>query len=77
MPANDSLMYVLDKQHEQKTLKEIITLSPAAFEGISDEKARLLHEALGVKTIADLADNKHVRWAQALTVLATAEKLTG
>lgn len=74
MPTNESLMYVLDKEHETKSLKDIIGLSPAALEGISDEKAKQLQQALGAKTIKDLANSKYVKRAQALVALAEAEK---
>ncbi len=75
MPTNESLMYVLDKAYEQKSLKELVTQSPEIFEGLTAKHAELLQQALGVKTIADLANNKHVRWAQALVTLAEVEKL--
>jgi hypothetical protein len=74
MPVNESLEHVLDKEWEKKSLKEIVSASPSVLEGISDTKAEALKAALGVKTIEQLATNKYVLWAQALTTLAKAEK---
>ncbi len=74
MPSNESLIHILDKAHEKKTLKEIVTLSPAALQGVSEKDAELLKEAFGIKTIEDLATSKYVRWAQALVTLAAVEK---
>lgn len=71
---NQSLENVLDKAHEQKKLKEIVELSPAALQGVSDKDAEALKAALGIKTIRDLATNKFILWAQALNTLAAAEK---
>lgn len=75
MPINESLSEILDKDVEQKPLKEIIQLSPGALQGLTYEKAELLKQALNVKTIEDLANNRFVRWSQALTTLAEREKL--
>ena len=75
MPTNESLSEVLDKDWEDKPLQEIIQQSPEILQGISPAKAAQLAEALGVKTVQGLATNKYVLWAQALNVLAKAEKL--
>ena len=73
MAVNESLSKVLDKEWEQKTLAEVVKASPAVLQGLTDERAQKLAEAIGAKTIADLANNKYVRWAQALTSLADYE----
>lgn len=75
MAINESLAHILDKSHEQMPLRDLVKESPAAFQGLTDKRAELLKEALGVKTIADLAGNKFVLWAQALVTLAEHEKL--
>lgn len=75
MPVNDSLREVLDKEWEDKPLKEIIQASPAVFQGVSEADAELLKQAFNIKTIEQMAENKFFRWAQALTTLAHAEKL--
>jgi hypothetical protein len=46
----------------------------AALKGISDRTAELLNEALGIKTIADLASLPYARSAQALAQLDAAGK---
>ena len=73
MAVNESLAKVLDKEFEEKTLAEIVKASPAALAGLTDERAAKLAEAIGAKTIGDLASNKYVRWAQALAALAEFE----
>jgi len=74
MPTNESLVHILDKAYEQKPLKEIIQASPAALQGVSEKDAEALKQAFNIKTIKDLAENKYIRWAQALTTLAAQEK---
>lgn len=75
MPQNDSLTEVLDKAYEQTPLKELIKLSPAVLQGVTDQDAALLKEAFNIKTIEEMANNKLFLWAQALTTLAAVEKL--
>lgn len=43
-------------------------------EGVSDRGGELLQEAFGVKTVADLAELKYARWAQALAALGATAK---
>lgn len=71
---NQSLEHVLDKAHEKKSLKEVAELSPAALQGVSEKDAEALKAAFGIKSIRDLATNKFVLWAQAISTLALAEK---
>jgi pheromone shutdown protein TraB len=73
MAANESLAKVLDKEWEDKSLAEIVKASPAVLQGLTDERAAKIAEALGAKTIGELANNKYVRWAQALATLAEYE----
>lgn len=75
MAVNQSLSNMLDKAHEGKSLKEIVALSPAALQGVSDKDAALLKEAFNIKTIGDMATCKFFLWAQALNNLAPYEKL--
>ncbi|GGQ30013.1 hypothetical protein ACFFKE_12625 [Streptomyces mutabilis] len=64
---------VLDKAWADKSLQEILAAPVAALKGVSDRDGELLREAFGVKTVADLADLKYVRWAQALAALEAAK----
>jgi hypothetical protein len=73
MAVNESLAKILDKEWEQKSLAEIVSASPAALQGLTDERAQKIAESLGAKTIGELANNKYVRWAQALANLAQYE----
>ncbi|WP_320783222.1 hypothetical protein [Streptomyces sp. CRN 30] len=67
--ASIDLDKVLDKAWAEKDLPEILAAPVAALKGVSDRDGELLQEAFGVRTVADLADLKYVRWAQALAAL--------
>ncbi|MEU6521515.1 hypothetical protein ABZ892_01400 [Streptomyces sp. NPDC046924] len=71
--ASIDLDKVLDKAWADKSLTEILAAPVAALKGVSDRDGELLQEAFGVKTVADLAELKYVRWAQALAALEAAE----
>jgi len=65
---------IVDKAYEQKSFKEIANAPVAALQGVSDSDGKLLQEAFNVKTVADLAKLKYVRWAQAICALAEGEE---
>ena len=65
----DITKYV-DKAHEQKEFAELAELPIDALQGVSKGDAEALQRALGIKTIRQLAENKFVRAAQAITLLA-------
>ncbi|ALV50778.1 hypothetical protein OIE82_16730 [Streptomyces althioticus] len=71
--ASIDLDKVLDKAWADKSLPEILDAPVAALKGVSDRDGELLQEAFGVKTVADLANLKYVRWAQALAALEAAK----
>ncbi|MGA5145427.1 hypothetical protein ACPCSF_10325 [Streptomyces griseoincarnatus] len=71
--ASIDLDKVLDKAWADKSLQEVLAAPVAALKGVSDRDGELLREAFGVKTVADLADLKYVRWAQALAALEAAK----
>ena len=60
----------LDKAHEKKELSEIAELPIDALQGVSAADAEALQKAFGIKTIRQLAENKFIRTAQAITLLA-------
>jgi len=64
----------VDKAYEKKTLKEIASAPVDAIQGISERQAKLLEEAFKVRTVADLAKLKYVKWAQAICTLAEGEE---
>ena len=74
MATNESLKEILDKAQETASLKDIMKMSPAVLQGVSENDAKLLQEAFGIKTVADMATNKFFLWAQALHALAPYEK---
>ena len=61
------------KKYENLTLKEVAAAPVDAIAGISEGDAKLLKEAFHVKTVADLAKLKYVKWAQAICTLAEGE----
>ncbi|NKY84950.1 hypothetical protein [Nocardia veterana] len=61
---------VLDKAYENKSLEEILSAPPSALAGLTEKHDAQLLEALGVKTVADLASNKYIQIASALATLA-------
>ncbi|MFD9864100.1 hypothetical protein [Streptomyces alboflavus] len=72
--AEVDLSKVVDKAWVDKGLAEVLDAPVSALKGVSDRDGELLQEAFGVKTVADLADLKYVRWAQALAALEAATK---
>ena len=68
----DIAKYV-DKAHEQKEFVELAELPIDALQGVSKADADALQQAFGVKTIRQLAENKFVKAAQAITLLAGAK----
>ena len=64
----------LDKAFESKTLKEILDAPVSALAGVSEKDGKLLEEAFGIKTVADLGKNKYFLWAQSITNLSATEE---
>ena len=64
----------LDKSYESKDFAELADAPVDALQGLSAGDAQTLQQALGIKTIRDLADNKFVKVAQAITALAGVKK---
>ncbi|MFE5898217.1 hypothetical protein ACFQ67_12495 [Streptomyces sp. NPDC056488] len=71
--ASIDLDKVLDKAWADKPLTEILAAPVSALKGVSDRDGELLKEAFDVTTVADLAELKYVRWAQALAALDAAK----
>jgi hypothetical protein len=63
----------VDKAHEQKDFAELAELPIDALQGVSAADAEALRKALNIRTIRQLAENKLVRAAQAITALAGAK----
>jgi predicted flap endonuclease-1-like 5' DNA nuclease len=64
MPGSTmNIDHALDKEHETKSFKEILTLPLSALEGLTTKADETLAE-LGVKTIDDLGSWKYAAWAE-------------
>lgn len=66
----DSFEKLLDKAYEKKTAKELVECPVAALSGVSENDAKLLQQAFGIKTIGDLADNKYFLAARQIADIA-------
>ncbi|AXE24054.1 hypothetical protein C0216_11840 [Streptomyces globosus] len=71
--ASIDLDKVLDKAWADKSVAEVLAAPVDALKGVSERQGELLKEAFGIKTVADLADLKFARWAQALAALDAAK----
>ncbi|HET8659620.1 MAG TPA: hypothetical protein VFM55_11545 [Micromonosporaceae bacterium] len=60
----------LDKGWEGKSAAEIADAPVSALAGVTEQDAKLLFDAFGIKTVRDLGTNKFFRWAQAISTLA-------
>ena len=63
----------VDKAFEGKDFPELADSPVDALQGVSAGDAAALKAALNIKTIRDLAENKFVKRAQAITLLAGAK----
>ncbi len=70
MNINKAIM----KEHESKSLREIVRLPPHALQGVSEGDSKHLKEAFGIDTIEEMARNKFFRNAMALVALAESEE---
>ena len=64
----------VDKAHEQKEFAELAELPIDALQGVSKADAEAIQQAFNVRTIRQLAENKFVRAAQAIALLAGPKK---
>ena len=74
MAVTANLDKLLDKAYEGKDLQELVDAPVAALAGVSDGDAQHLKDAFNIKTIGDLAANKHFKAAAAIAALATSAK---
>jgi hypothetical protein len=61
---------IMDKAYESKSFDELADAPVDALEGLSAGDAEALKKALNIKTVRDLATNKYVLRAQAISNLA-------
>jgi hypothetical protein len=67
------LRQFLDKTYESQEFAELADAPVDALQGLSKGDAEALQKALGIRTVRQLAENKFVRAAQAITLLAGAK----
>jgi hypothetical protein len=72
MSVSVNLAKSLDKDYEDKSLKEILDASPAALAGVTDNDAELLQKAFNIKTVRQFGENKYFAVAAALAALEDA-----
>ena len=60
----------LDKAFEGMEFAALAKAPVSALAGVSDADAAALKKALGITSVRDLATNKYVLWAQAITTLS-------
>ena len=66
---------VLDKKFESKEFKKLKDQPVSSISGISKKDSELLKKALGIDTIEELGENKYVKIAQIVTMMAALESL--
>jgi hypothetical protein len=54
--------------------QELAEARPSALAGIGEKDAELLAQALGIKTIRDMANSKFFKWARAIVIAADLEE---
>ena len=64
----------LDRAWEGNPFKELAEAPPSALAGVSEKDAELLAQALGIRTIRDMANSKFFKWARAIVIAADVEE---
>jgi hypothetical protein len=59
-----------DKAYEQQEFSELAEAPVDAIQGLSENDAKVLKDALGIDTVRELAEHKFVRIAQAVVSLS-------
>ena len=68
--AEIDLTEYLDKEHEKKSLKDILQLPTSALQGVTEKDAEALKSAFGIKTIEVMGRSKYFKIAQAILNMA-------
>ena len=64
---------IVDSAFAGQNFRDICCAPLSALKGVSAKDAKALQEAFGVKTIGEFADLKFVKWAMAISTLASEE----
>jgi hypothetical protein len=70
MAVSVALTKLLDRAYEDLSIDKIVEAPVHALAGVSENDAKLLQEAFNIRTVGDLARNKHFRAAVTLAELA-------
>jgi hypothetical protein len=63
--------HFFDKAYEQQEFDNLADAPLAAIQGLSENDAKALKDALGIETVRELAEHKFVRIAQAVVALSS------
>ena len=74
MAISLNLDAVLDKAYESTSLAELADAPVSALSGVSEADGEALKKAFNIKTIGDLAGNKHIKAAQAIAEIGRLAK---
>ena len=74
MAISVNLDDVLSKAYESTPLADLATSPVTALSGVSEADGEALLKAFNIKTVADLANNKYIKAAQAIVELSTISK---
>lgn len=64
---------IVDSAFANQSFRDICNAPLSAMKGVSDKDAKALQQAFGVKTIGEFASLKFVKWATAISTLASEE----
>ena len=64
---------IVDNEYAGKCFRDLRNAPLSAMRGLSAKDAKALHQAFNITTIGDLADLKFVKWASAISILASEE----
>ena len=68
--AELDLTKFLDKEHERKSLRDVLQLPVSALQGVTEKDAQALESAFGIRTVEDMGRSKHFQIAQSLVAMA-------
>lgn len=65
---------IIDKNHLGKNFRDLADAPLSALRGLSDKDAKALEQAFNIRTVRELAELSFVKWAVAITTLASEEE---
>jgi hypothetical protein len=64
---------IVNQAYHGKCFRDLLAAPVTALRDVTEEQARALEEAFGVKSVGDLAELKLVKWARAIRTMAALE----